>query len=42
VNQLLGIRAITLKYQPNTERVVQLLSLGRPVRSADIAMLGER
>jgi hypothetical protein len=42
VNQLLGIRAITLKYQPERDRVFDLLSLDRPLRSADIAVLGER
>lgn len=42
VNLLLGIRAIALRYQPGVERVVRLLSAGRPIRSTDIATLGER
>lgn len=42
VNLLLGIRATTLKYQPSPDRVVDLLSLGRPIRTQDVASLGER
>jgi hypothetical protein len=42
VNLLLGIRAITLRYQPGARRVVELLGAGRPLRSADIARLGNR
>jgi len=42
VNLLLGIRATTLKYQPPAERVVELLSAGRPLRTQDVARLGER
>ena len=42
VNQLLGIRAMALHYQPATERVIELLSQGRPLRSPDIARLGDR
>jgi hypothetical protein len=42
VNLLLGIRAMALKYQPAPERVVDLLSVGRPIRSQDVATLGER
>lgn len=42
VNLLLGIRAVTLRYQPGVERVVQLLGAGRPLRSADVARLGDR
>ncbi len=42
VNQLLGVRAVTLRYQPSTERVIELLGSGRPLRSADIARLGDR
>jgi hypothetical protein len=42
VNLLLGIRATALKYQPSPERVVDLLSLGRPIRTQDVATLGER
>jgi hypothetical protein len=42
VNLLLGLRATALKYQPPRERVVDVLSLGRPIRTQDVAMLGER
>jgi len=42
VNLLLGIRATALKYQPSPERVVDLLSVGRPIRTQDVATLGER
>lgn len=42
VNLLLGIRATALKYQPSPERVVDLLSLGRPIRTQDVATLGDR
>jgi hypothetical protein len=42
VNLLLGIRATALRYQPSPERVVDLLSLGRPIRTQDVATLGER
>jgi hypothetical protein len=42
VNLLLGMRAITLRYQPALERVMRLLVTGRPLRSADIAVLGNR
>ncbi|HEX8242603.1 MAG TPA: hypothetical protein VF541_03895 [Longimicrobium sp.] len=42
VNLLLGLRATALKYQPSPERVVDLLSLGRPIRTQDVATLGER
>ncbi len=42
VNLLLGIRAITLRYQPGAERVVSLLGAGRPLRSTDVARLGDR
>lgn len=41
VNLLLGIRAMALKYQPSPDRVVDLLSLGRPLRTQDVARLGE-
>lgn len=41
VNLLLGVRAMTLRYQPSAERVVRLLAAGRPLRSCDIALLGE-
>lgn len=40
VNLLLGIRATALKYQPSPEKVVDLLSLGRPLRTQDVATLG--
>ena len=42
VNLLLGIRATALRYQPSAERVVDLLSLGRPLRTQDVASLGDR
>jgi len=42
VNLLLGIRAMSLRYRPDEERVIRLLSRGRPLRSRDIAVLGER
>jgi hypothetical protein len=42
VNLLLGIRATTLRYQPGAERVIELLGSGRPLRSRDVAVLGER
>lgn len=42
VNLLLGIRAITLRYQPATERILDLLGTGRPLRRADVATLGTR
>jgi hypothetical protein len=42
VNLLLGVRAITLRYQPGPARVVALLAAGRPLRSADVARLGDR
>lgn len=42
VNLLLGIRAISLRYQPSLERVVSVLGAGRPLRSTDIARLGDR
>lgn len=42
VNLLLGMRAITQRYQPGTERVVKLLGAGRELRSRDIAVLGDR
>jgi hypothetical protein len=42
VNLLLGLRAMKLRYQPAEDRVVQLLGAGRPLRSCDIARLGER
>ena len=42
VNLLLGIRAITLRYQPSVDRLIGVLGAGRPLRSADIAKLGDR
>lgn len=42
VNLLLGMRATALRYQPGTARVVELLGAGRPLRSRDVAGLGER
>ena len=42
VNLLLGIRATALRYQPGPERVIRLLGTGRPLRSRDVAVLGER
>lgn len=42
VNLLLGMRATTLRYQPPRERVLGLLSLGRPIRTQDVAVLGDR
>ena len=42
VNLLLGMRAVTLRYQPPAARVVDLLGAGRPLRSADVATLGNR
>lgn len=41
VNLLLGLRAMALKYQPSPDRVVDLLSLGRPIRTQDVARLGD-
>jgi len=41
VNLLLGLRAVALRYQPAPERVVELLGVGRPLRSQDIARLGD-
>lgn len=42
LNLLLGIRAVTLRYQPGRARVVEMLGAGRPLRSADVARLGDR
>lgn len=42
VNLLLGMRATALRYQPGSDRVVRLLGAGRPLRSRDVAVLGER
>lgn len=42
VNLLLGIRAMALRYRPGADRVVDLLETGRPLRSQDVARLGDR
>jgi hypothetical protein len=42
VNLLLGIRAVALRYQPSPDRVVDLLGAGRPLRTQDVALLGNR
>jgi hypothetical protein len=42
VNLLLGIRASALRYRPGPARVATLLGAGRPLRSRDVAVLGER
>jgi hypothetical protein len=42
VNLLLGIRATTIRYQPSPDRVVDLLGAGRPLRTTDVARLGDR
>lgn len=42
VNLLLGMRAMKLRYRPHEDRVVRLLATGRPLRSTDIAHLGDR
>lgn len=42
VNLLLGMRATALRYQPGSSRVLRLLGAGRPLRSRDVAVLGER
>ncbi len=42
LNLLLGLRATALRYQPAAERIIQLLGAGRPVRSVDLALLGNR
>ena len=42
VNLLLGLRATALRYQPPAERVVDLFSLGRPLKTQDVAKLGDR
>jgi hypothetical protein len=42
LNLLLGIRATTLRFQPHSRRVVELLAQGGVLRSADIARLGDR
>ncbi|CAN5620356.1 hypothetical protein BH23GEM6_BH23GEM6_03040 [soil metagenome] len=42
LNLLLGLRATALRYQPCIEKVIDLLGVGRPVRSVDLALLGNR
>jgi hypothetical protein len=42
VNLLLGMRATRLRYQPSVDRVLELLGAGRPLRSVDVARLGDR
>jgi hypothetical protein len=42
VNLLLGMRAMALKYQPSPDAVVDLLSVGRPIRTQDVARLADR
>lgn len=42
VNLLLGLRAAALRHQPPTSRMLELLGLGRSLRSVDLAVLGER
>ncbi|CAN5335095.1 hypothetical protein BH23GEM4_BH23GEM4_16740 [soil metagenome] len=42
VNLLLGMRAVVLRYRPEPARVFDLLAAGRPIRSADVARLGDR
>ncbi|HEV2148590.1 MAG TPA: hypothetical protein VGR37_14395 [Longimicrobiaceae bacterium] len=42
VNLLLGLRAVKLRYQPSPDRVLDTLGAGRPLRSVDVALLGNR
>jgi hypothetical protein len=42
VNLLLGLRAVKLRYQPSADRVLDTLGAGRPLRSVDVALLGNR
>jgi hypothetical protein len=42
VNLLLGLRASALRYRPGAGRVAGVLSAGRPLRSRDVAVLGDR
>lgn len=42
VNLLLGMRAVKLRYGPSPERVFDTLGAGRPLRSVDVALLGNR
>jgi hypothetical protein len=36
------MRAVVLRYRPEPARVFDLLAAGRPIRSADVARLGDR
>jgi hypothetical protein len=42
LNLLLGMRATALRYQPGAGRVMDLLGSGRPLRTQDVARLGDR
>jgi hypothetical protein len=42
LNLLLGLRATALRYQPGGERVMDLLGSGRPLKTQDLARLGDR
>lgn len=42
VNLMLGIRAMVHRFQPATDRVIDLVARGGVLRSRDIAILGER
>lgn len=42
VNLLLGLRAVKLRYAPSPDRVMDTLGAGRPLRSVDVALLGNR
>lgn len=42
LNQLLGLRAMKMRYRPTGDRVVRLLGTGRPLLSRDIAHLADR
>lgn len=42
VNLLLGLRAVKLRYGPSPDRVLDTLGAGRPLRSVDVALLGNR
>jgi hypothetical protein len=42
LNLLLGMRATALRYQPGADRVMELLGSGRPLKTQDVARLGDR
>lgn len=42
LNLLLGLRATALRYQPGPARVMELLTAGRPLKTQDVAKLGDR